>query len=204
MHLAGLVSESMLLRAWRQWKGQDFAVTEHSVFVDSNNHLYVFARYVRQIYAHAKVVHVIRDPRTYVRSHLNWARERPKSFVANYLLPFWQPNGYLLGEFSLAQWLTLNSFQRFCWIWDFKNRYMAALENSNLPYLLIRFEDLTGGPCSQETLGTLREFLEVPVENSPEIACLPPLAHNATSLRRFPVWQQWSETRCKQLTTIVW
>ena len=199
LHLAKLLSESMLLRIWRQLKGREFAMSERSLFVDSNNHLYVFAAYARRIYPHTKVIHVIRDPRTYVRSHLNWARERPKSFVANYLLPFWQPNGYLLGEFSVAQWLALDSFERFCWIWDFKNRYLAGLSHTDLPYLLIRFEDLTDGPLREKTLDKLGEFMGVSLGTESEMLDLPSIARNDTSSRRFPAWQQWSETRCTQL-----
>ncbi len=200
MHLARLLSETALLRVWRHLKGRDFAVSEHRAFVDSNNHLYVFAAYAHQLYAHAKVVHVIRDPRTYVRSHLNWARERPKSFMANYLLPFWQPNGYLLGEFALGQWLRLDSFERFCWIWDFKNRYLARLCNADLPYLLIRFEDLVEEPTRQQTLETLGEFIGAPLVSRP--ADLPSLPRNNTSTRRFPHWRHWSEKQCKQLHQI--
>ena len=202
MHLARLLSEQALLRVWRNLKGRDFAVSEQSLFVDSNNHLYVFAAYAHQLYAHAKIVHVIRDPRTYVRSHLNWARERPKSFVANYLLPFWQPNGYLLGEFTFGQWLRLDRFERFCWIWDFKNRYLARLRDADLPYLLIRFEDLTENSHRQQTMDTLGEFIGVSLADISEPDSLPSLPRNNTSSRAFPDWRHWSEKQCKQLHQI--
>ena len=202
MHLARLLSEAALLRVWQSLKGQDFAVSEHSLFVDSNNHLYVFAAYAHQIYPHAKIVHVIRDPRTYVRSHLNWAGERPKSFVANYLLPFWQPNGYLLGEFTFAQWLRLDRFERFCWIWDFKNRFLAQLGNAPLPYLLMRFEDLIDESARQQTLETLSEFIGAPLADIARPDDLPSVPRNNTSSRAFPHWRHWTEQRCKQLHQI--
>src|SRR5262245_52182923 len=77
--LSGLVPQAAVLALWRRLKGRTFAVTNRAFYVDSNNHLYAFAAFARQLYPGVKVVHVVRDPRTYVRSHLNWARQRAKS-----------------------------------------------------------------------------------------------------------------------------
>jgi len=195
MHLAGMLSERALLRCWRTLKGREFALTKKSLFVDSNNHLYVFAALARQLYPQVKVIHIVRDPRTYIRSHLNWSRQRLKSFIANHVLPFWQPNGFLLNEVSAWRWLMYTRFEQFCWIWQFKNQYLTSIGDTETPYLRLRFEDLTRHSIDQNAMARLVDFLSLPATTT--IRSAGPV--NETRRRVFPAWQRWSPKMCAHL-----
>lgn len=198
LELAGLVSERVVLATWRLLKGRRFAVTERARYVDSNNHLYAFARLAPRLYPGVRVVHVVRDPRDYVRSHLNWARQRAKSFVANHCLPFWQPNPFLAGEMPLARTLALGRFERFCWIWRFKNQRIAALAGAGIPYLCLRFEDLVAD--RDRARERLLDFVGVP---APDAARAPaPGRLNPTRRRAFPGWRRWPATLCARLDAL--
>ena len=50
-----------------------------------------------------EIKHIVRDPRSYVTSHLNFSRQKGTSFIANYFVPFWQPNPFLVGELPLGK-----------------------------------------------------------------------------------------------------
>jgi len=196
MQLTGLIGEGAVLAAWRTLKGQRFAMTEKSHFVDSNNHLFAFAAIARRVYPGVRIIHVVRDPRTYVRSHLNWSKQRLSSYVANYLIPFWQPNGWLLREVGFKEWVTMSKFEKFCWIWDFKNRLMAAIEATTVPYLRVRFEDVTGLSGEGDQLDMLLRFVGLDPDNRPRGETRPV---NETTERKFPGWEKWSSADCLAL-----
>lgn len=198
-HLAGWAPRSLVVGAWRVLKGREMPDSESgaSHFVDSNNHLYAIARLAPELYPGLRVVHVVRDPRTYVRSHLNWARHRPKSFVANYLLPFWQPSPFMMGEMPWHRSIGFTKFEHFCWIWEFKNRLMEGIAQGPVPYHRARFEDLLG-PASAEThINRLLEFMRLPpLRGLPSLAAG---AMNSTEIRTFPAWPEWSDEQCLRL-----
>jgi hypothetical protein len=198
IYLSGFMSERMLLGAWSVLKGRDFGRTDKSCFVDSNNHLFAFAGIARQMYPGVRIVHVVRDPRTYVRSHINWARQRAKSFVANHIIPFWQPNGWLLREVSLGDWLRMSTFERFCWVWDYKNRYLSNIRSTSTAFLQIRFEDFAGSGTDHPALGQLATFLGLP----PPGGSTSDAPVNQTTNRQYPSWADWPPEQCRQLDTI--
>lgn len=196
-YLAGLLSKGLLVRLARALKGRHLQRCGKAHFVDSNNHLYALVAVAPEVYPGLKVVHVVRDPRTYVRSHLNWARQRRKSFFANYLLPLWQPNAFLIREMSLSQWLSLSRFERFCWIWDFKNRFIETLAGSGTPYLRVRFEDLFEDLDPEPHFRRLFEFMELPAPDELRQEVSRP--HNETRVRPHPGWREWHPRQCARL-----
>lgn len=197
MLLARVLPKDALAVTWKFLKEGELNRCQQNFYIDSNNHLYGLVVLAPELYPDLKVVHIVRDPRTYVRSHLNWARHRPKSFIANYMLPFWQPNAFLLGEMPLRQWLALSKFEEFCWVWDFKNRYIQSLEHSEVPYLRIRFEDLFASPDPETSLNQMLCFIGLPEVTGMAQQFDHPL--NVTKKRSFPDWREWEPARCARL-----
>lgn len=197
MRLSGLFPAQGLIILWKFLKKGEVESCKAQFFIDSNAHLFGMVDLVSTLYPGLKILHIVRDPRTYVRSHLNWARHRPQSFVANYLIPFWQPNPFLLKEMSLRRWLLLSLFEKFCWVWDFKNRYIETLANSEIPYLMVRFEDLFSGPDAEAHLNQVFRFIGLPEVTGVLDRFKQPL--NVTEKRSFPSWQDWEPERCARL-----
>lgn len=168
MNLARLIPSTVINVLWTAMKDRHWRPrSEEQLFIDSNNHLYALARQLMIRYEDLLMVHIVRDPRAYVVSHLRWSRLRPKSYVANHVLPFWQPNGFLVGELSLRSWMEMDRFQRFCWIWNFKNRHMNATgEIHPGRYLRLRFEDLVSTNEADGGIARLGEFIGIPEINA--------------------------------------
>jgi len=196
VQLSGLMSENQLLGLWKLLKGSRFARTQKSVFVDSNNHLFAFARLASRIYPNVRIVHVVRDPRSYVRSHLNWATQRFKSRIANTFVPFWQPNGWLIGEVSAIDWIAMSKFEKFCWVWHYKNRLLAGMQVSATPYLQVRFEDFTSANDHQHHLNRILEFIGLEPTGL-NTATTKPI--NETKSGGFPQWPLWTAAQCQHL-----
>lgn len=196
-HLSGLVPINIPLWAWKRVVGADLSACQKEFYIDSNNHIYALISARPGLYPALKVIHIVRDPRSYVRSHINWSRHRPKSFVANYLTPFWQPNAFLLGEMSFYQWSRISRFERFCWIWDYKNRVIEKVKKADIPYLRVRFEDIFGGNNPEEHLNSILEFIGLPRVR--DVHHRFSNAVNPGKKRTFPPWSAWSKEKCTQL-----
>jgi len=199
-HLSGLLPSNMPIWAWQQAIAPNLHHRKNLNYIDSNNHIYTLVPKFPFLYSNLKVIHIVRDPRTYVSSHINWARHRPKSFIANHIVPFWQPNAYLLGQMSFKKWTFLSPLERFGWIWDFKNCFINQLENSDIPYLRVRFEDFFGGDNPEKHLNQVFSFLDLPKAAHMNTHFQKPV--NPGIKKSFPSWHNWTEKQCNQLKTI--
>jgi hypothetical protein len=200
-YLAGLIPQSIPLWAWKRAISAQLQKTksEKSYYIDSNNHLYVPAVCWPALYPNLRIIHIVRDPRTYIRSHLNWSRGRLRSFIANYLTPFWQPNAYMLGEMSYIQWLRLSKYERFSWIWNYKNQFIAQVEDSKTPYLCLRFEDLFESENPDKAFKQLLKFIGVQ-EHDDVIGSIG--APINTSKKNIPAWTKWSDELCRSILVL--
>jgi hypothetical protein len=196
-HLSGFLPIEAPLWAWKRAIAPDLINCKQEIYIDSNNHLYAFLPLKPDLYPNLHIVHLIRDPREYVRSHINWARHRFKSFIANFFTPFWQPNAWLLKEMSWKKWTFLNQFQRFSWIWQYKNQRISQLSDSGIPYMRIYFEDFFENPDPQKHLERLLNFLNLKTPIGIEDHFKRPM--NPAKGKSFPKWQRWSEIQCQQL-----
>ena len=103
---------------------------------------YLPAQIISQKYDNVYIIHMVRDPRTFVPSYLNWVHTRFKSFVANKLIVGWHPSGFFTHDVSWEQWRRMDEFERVCWHWVYKNSLLERMFVGNENYLRIRFEDL--------------------------------------------------------------
>jgi hypothetical protein len=98
---------------------------------------------------------------------------------------------------NLGNWLQLSQFERYCWIWDFKNRFISQMEETNIPYLRIRFEDFFGGSDPLDHLNQMLSFLNVTPASGIADQFQRPV--NPARGKSFPKWQEWSVAQCQQL-----
>jgi hypothetical protein len=145
------------------------------------------------------VIHIVRDPRSYVTSHLNFSRQKLSSFVANTMIPFWQPDPFLAGEIPWAERARLTRFDRFCWIWSFKNRVMASVEGTRTPYFRLRFEDIFGTRDPEAEFARLTDFIGLPRLTGIAARFRDPV--NSAARSGFPDWPDWGPDQCRRLQT---
>lgn len=132
----------------------------------------------------ARVVHVVRDPRAFVTSFMNWKDASTRRRILHHVVPAWQPNPWLIGEASFMEWARMSKFEHFCWVWNYKNRLFESLSDA-CEYRRFRLEDLNLG--RENALLRLGHFLGV---NIPMAATRD--AQLNASQGRFPAWRGWS------------
>ncbi len=199
-YFSRLLPKSFLRRAWDVLKGWEVAECRKDFHIDSNCFLYGFVPTFPDLYPNLKVIHIVRDPRTYVASHLNYAREDAGSFIANYLVPFWQPSPFLTREMPLTKIGKLSRMERYAWIWRFKNQHMASLENSSALYLRIKFEDLFHSSNPETAMDAILDFIGLPHISG--MSDRFQRAENQASRKKFTEWQNWNQQQCAVLDAI--
>ncbi|MCL4269039.1 MAG: sulfotransferase domain-containing protein [Anaerolineales bacterium] len=199
LYFSHLLPLRVLRSAWKYLKGQEIAGCEKDFHIDANNFLYGLAALAPDLYPNLKVLHIVRDPRDYVTSQLNFSRQKHTSFIGNYLVPFWQPNPFLVGELPMTQAFNFSRFQKYCWVWDFKNRIISRLEGYTLPYLCIRFEDLFEKD-PETTFKQITDFIGLPPVKDIRRRFSEPA--NSSKSTFFPEWHNWSPRQAAQLDTL--
>jgi len=200
LHFSHLLPKSGLKFAWKLLKGKEIETCEAAFHIDANCFLYGLAALAPELYPNLKVIHIVRDPRTYVTSHLNFSRQKDTSFIANHFVPFWQPNPFWVGEVPLPKIFHFSRFEKYCWIWSFKNRVMDGLENSSTPYLRVRFEDLFHTDDPGRVFNGMTDFIGLPRHS--DIAAQFKNPANTSTKADFPEWSKWTGRQAAQLDAL--
>lgn len=159
------------------------------IYIESNPFLGGFVEAFGEVFDKPKIIHVVRDPRTYVRSSMNFGAFRGLKKLANLFIPYWLPKpDYMPGPRQYA-WRQMSEPQRMAWYWSIINRALdRAADISADSYIRIRFEDLFAKDGSG--LNTLTDWIGLP--RSPRLSADANREQvNASRDRNFPRWVDW-------------
>ena len=143
-----------------------------------------------------KVLHIVRDPRDFVTSFMNWRRQKLRRMFLHHCVPFWQPNPWGVGNTDLINYIKMSKFEHFCWIWAYKNSLFEKKWNKRgIDYLRIRLEDISNQTNTSKMLSSflgLQEF------------CFPSELKQNQSVNKsdnayFPKWNHWTKQQANNL-----
>lgn len=141
-----------------------------------------------------KIVHLVRDPRTFVTSFMNWKSSSIKKRILHHLIPFWQPSPRFDKNISFKEKITFNKFRQFCYVWNYKNYLFWSTFHNSANYKLIRFEDLTKSTIKQEKFLDLLEFLDLPLKDF-YFNSFSKTKINKSDVRIFPNYDDWDDDK---------
>lgn len=121
------------------------------------------ANLLKENVSNNKIVHVVRDPRTFVVSFMKWRKDSIKKIILHYLIPFWMPIPY--NHLHIKKIISLPKKYQFCWVWFLKNKLFWEKFHRSKNYLLIKMEDLLHEDKKQETYQKISEFLNLENRN---------------------------------------
>ena len=115
------------------------------LIVESHGQWWHFAPDLPQIWPDAKLIAIIRDPRTWIRSMANYGGRYDAQDKAS-----WLPPGRLtpakLGQTALVErWRDWGGFEKLAWEWSVENARLTDAAERNENARLWRYEDLFGG-----------------------------------------------------------
>ena len=119
-----------------------FKSIEQSLIIESNYGWYGLLPVLNKVFPDFKVAIVVRDPRTWVQSNLNWQRmygskNRWPSFISNRLNP------QVIGDNEhIKEWSGYTDFQKLCWTWKALHFMFLTESEKDNNIRLFKYEDL--------------------------------------------------------------
>lgn len=156
-YLSGKLSEEFIARQYYKTRRKTLQQTDFSKYVESSNFMFGCLPGISHIAPYLSVIHLVREPASYIKSHLNkgfW--HGIKGFTARNIpgwVEFLDPAILRSGD---PVWILAAR-------WIYVNRVIQQYRDQ-FPYLLIRFEDLFGEDIETgiHSLNRIREFLHCP------------------------------------------
>jgi hypothetical protein len=168
LYLQGKIGNPLVCFIFKISRSRLFKKLNNQNYIESSNFIFGCIPALNNCRDNISVIHIVRNPKAYVYSHLNhgfW--EGSKKFAAKYI-PYWLEPCKLNDEqkkdpvsILLERWAYVNSqIERY-----------ASTNN----YLMVRFEDIftKDNDLSVKTLNRVRDFLNLPdMEDSENIKWL--------------------------------
>lgn len=151
--------------------------------VDPQQSVHIYNGLAAHLRQDLKVIVLLRDPRDFVTSMMNWKNRRLQSKVSHHLIPFWSPVPAMHGT-SWLNYAFMSKFEHFAWTWNFKNRLFLSLRDMGYDVMVIKTEDMIG---NVEAFNQLLEFIGLD-KKSESLSGI----KNASEKRYFPHWKHWS------------
>jgi hypothetical protein len=161
MHWQGIIPKNVMKRIWKTLKYKEIRSLSMR-YIECNPNYYNLIEIISELFPDAKFIYVVRSPKAYITSHINWERQRWKSIIANRLVPFWQPMPYI----EELKGFTNDYHQRvdfYSTIWERKNAHILETIAGNEHVITLRFEDIFDPQKGTDILFRLMEWLELPL-----------------------------------------
>lgn len=177
--------------------GYHSSISEPLVIESNSQWLYACDE-LAKIWPHAKLIIVIRDPRTWIRSWLNKGI-RWRAYDPVRLLPPGRLTPEKVGDFEWAgPWQSFDTLGRLAWEWRFVYSRLLDHETRNPNARIFKFEDLFGAQ-DKTAMHELVRFAATHDNRSyahkvPE--GFTATIHNA-SVGRARDWQEWSDVQAR-------
>lgn len=143
LRAAGLVSNRLAMALIKRCRTNLVYGGSHSVYVESNNFLFGLCDLLVAQFEDVRILHIVRDPRTYTESHLRHGVFRGIKGIISRFFPYWLIKPRHLGIKTDKSWLIMSQHERLFWFWSLVNRVIGkGCENLGQRYRVVRYEDL--------------------------------------------------------------
>ncbi len=142
-YVCGRLNRASLLRILSDSRRKLLGRIEEPVYVESNWYLYGFLDVLEEVFGSVRVLHVVRDPRTLVRSYINFGTLRGLKGIAARYFPFWmlKPDHY--EKHPSRRFGQMSDAERLSYTWKTINAEIdRAEELFGERYLRMRYEDV--------------------------------------------------------------
>jgi len=148
-------------------------------------------RYFMEEFPEANYIHIVRDPRSHVRSGVNWVSDKPVNRFFKLNIPYWSPKppSYpYLGENKQDKIFKI-SLQN----WIDSHTTLLGMRQMTSNYKLLKFEDLIQNPFN--FIEDILSFNNYALDKNKEDILQANIssASKNTSHKVFPDWHKWED-----------
>ncbi|MEJ2052255.1 MAG: hypothetical protein P8Y60_20895, partial [Calditrichota bacterium] len=160
---------------------------------------------IKKLFDHYKIAIIIRDPRTWVTSYMNFGTKYGKRDWVN-KLGYQRLNPRMAGEEKYIQsWNYMDTFQRLCWLWQAVYEIMIRDGIGDIYCQIFRYEDLFLSPSKRETFRDFLRFITTFPNRAYEWQPLNGILDqkiNNSKHDEFPNWKKWGADRAQFLRSM--
>jgi len=205
--LAGRIDRQQLAASLHRQRSAYYANIAGDPIIESYYQWYGVLPVVPLLFEHVRVVALVRDPRTWVTSCMNFGTYYgPRDLVSQ--LGFRRLDPKLAGDADYAGlWSDMSPFERLCWTWRAVNgrllEFSEAEANANAR--VFRYEDLFLSDDRGAHLADLVQFITSFADRRFPCAFDDSVLRqrrHASDRRSFPDWPQWSAADARRLDEI--
>ncbi|MFW5774946.1 MAG: hypothetical protein ACOCW2_01535 [Chitinivibrionales bacterium] len=204
-YLSGNLSVGSLVKKIRQHRHRYYKSIDKELIIESYYQWYGVLPAIPHAFKQYKIVAVVRDPRTWVSSWINFgAHYGSKDSVMSCGKSRLNPS--MIGDtFYIDRWHEMSRFQKLCWTWKTVYTTIVDFIRGNQNAMLVRYEDIFLSSDKQIHASLLLNFITTFADRSFPFSLHSDLLEkkiHATDRKQFPDWQQWDRKTCKQLSEI--
>ncbi len=137
-YFEGKVSDEVMAQVLYAKRKKMLLAVNTPIYLESNPYLGGFSKALRQVFDDPVIIHVVRDPRDFVRSSMNHGNSFGIKLLFNKYVPFWYAN--IEKVLGIKQKLPIH--QKAAGYWKIVNRSIETLNKNYKNYYLFRFEDI--------------------------------------------------------------
>jgi len=198
---SGQLDNAATVKAIRRHRDNYHSSIEASLIVESYYAWYGMLGPLRQAYPKARIASVIRDPRDWVRSWINYGGFYNHT---DHIRWFGQSriNPTLAGDLEVqSKWAQMGHFEKTCWNWNLTYSLISEFSNRDDAAKLFRFEDLFLLSNNNDTLESFMNFVtQFSGRNyNYDAAKLSRKPSANQSKKTMPSWTEWSSTQARQM-----
>jgi hypothetical protein len=176
-----------------------------SVYIESNRAYYGIIDVLKDAYQQHKLAYIIRDPREWIRSEINWGEKYGKGKIRSLITHTWPRASEIEGDPYREKWTSMSRFEKMCWAWTKLNGYALRTIEQNPNACWFHFEEIFESDSRYTHLADLVDFATAmpgfkPVSPQTLEGWLDKQIHKSS--KDFPSWSNWSTKHKQKLTEI--
>ncbi|MCK5659279.1 MAG: hypothetical protein KAH96_05335 [Alphaproteobacteria bacterium] len=178
---------------------------EQSIYIESNCTFYGIFDLLIEAFTNSNSIFIVRDPRTWVRSRIDWGDWYSK-LDYNKLLNLGRLSPYMFeNENNSNLWPSYSQFQKLCWAWNKITSFALSRISSEARLKIFKYEDLFLSNNRYEHMNNLLESITIfPDGDKYHYKLRPGILDKVVhaSKKNFPLWVEWTHKLAHQLDMI--
>lgn len=194
--LEGDISEQQMEEVLKKYRSNSFTGMTEEIYIESNNFLAGFVNTLKYVFHDPIIIHVVRDPRDYVRSIINHGGDTGLKGLANKYIPYANfSKKFIKRSYSGSNKL----FARSALYWRNINEYLEKAGEGYPQYHIFKFEDIFAS--NSDSLQQIADIIGVDISAIEDLNSKEKKV-NASRLDVIPIWQEWTYEECKIVNDI--
>ncbi|HOB15543.1 MAG TPA: sulfotransferase [Defluviitoga sp.] len=200
----GKISDEKTKEYIKGLRKQILEETKESIYVESSNHLHGVVDLLEDVFPNCKIVFIIRDPRTWIRSAISSPvyllyKTVDLAFLEMSMRPY-----HFKDDPYCDKWKNMSKFERYCWYYNKLNTFVLDSMKDKKNFRLYRYEDLFLSKSRNEFFLDFLEFCSKfsdgfsrKYQFKPEL--LDKKLNSSADNYKLPHWKEWDRKMAQKM-----